>query len=203
MDADATTKAGLRRSILRARRQVPAERHRAEAEALRRHVLALAPAGTTVCAYVPVGSEPGARDSLDALVAADVRVLLPLAREHDGTPQPLRWGEYRVGELVEAPFGLREPASPWLPPEAIGQASLVCVPALAVDRAGVRLGRGAGFYDRSLHLASPTAALVAVVRDVELVERLPGEAHDVSMTHALTPRLGLVRLGTAGISPPT
>ena len=45
------------------------------------------------------------------------------------------------------------------------------VPALAVDRRGVRLGRGAGFYDRSLPLAAPAARLVAVVRDDELVDR--------------------------------
>jgi 5-formyltetrahydrofolate cyclo-ligase len=59
----------------------------------------------------------------------------------------------------------------------------------------VRLGRGAGFYDRSLPLAAPTALLVAVVRDDELVDRLPAEPHDVRMTHALTPHGGVVALG--------
>ncbi len=74
-------------------------------------------------------------------------------------------------------------------------ASVILVPALAVDRAGVRLGRGAGFYDRSLPLADAAARLIAVVRDDELVDRLPAEPHDVRMTHALTPRGGLVTLG--------
>ena len=72
---------------------------------------------------------------------------------------------------------------------------MILVPALAVDRTGVRLGRGAGFYDRSLPLADPAARLVAVVRDDELVDHLPAEPHDVRMTHALTPRDGLVALG--------
>ncbi len=72
---------------------------------------------------------------------------------------------------------------------------MVFVPALAVDRAGVRLGRGAGFYDRSLPLADPAARLVAVVRDDELVDEIPAEPHDVRMTHALTPRQGLVDAG--------
>jgi 5-formyltetrahydrofolate cyclo-ligase len=35
---------------------------------------------------------------------------------------------------------------------------------------------------------------VAVVRDEELVDRLPEEPHDVRMTHALTPLGGLVSL---------
>ena len=69
------------------------------------------------------------------------------------------------------------------------------VPALAVDRHGHRLGRGAGFYDRSLPLCDPGAALMAVVRDDELLDAVPSEAHDVAMTHALTPRGGVVRLG--------
>ena len=72
---------------------------------------------------------------------------------------------------------------------------MILVPALAVDRAGVRLGRGAGFYDRSLPLADAAARLIAVVRDDELVARLPAEPHDVRMTHALTPHNGLVTLG--------
>jgi 5-formyltetrahydrofolate cyclo-ligase len=107
----------------------------------------------------------------------------------------LAWGEYRPGGLVEAPFGLREPDAPWLPPEAIAAAAIVVVPALAVDHRGARLGRGAGFYDRSLALADRAAWLVAIVRDDELVDRLPHEDHDVPMTHALTPARGLVPLG--------
>ena len=46
-----------------------------------------------------------------------------------------------------------------------------------------------------LPLADPAAKLVAVVRDDELVDTLPAEPHDVRMTHALTPRRGLVALG--------
>ena len=77
----------------------------------------------------------------------------------------------------------------------MADATVVLVPALAVDRSGVRLGRGAGFYDRSLALADPAARLVAVVRDDELVDAIPSGPHDVQMTHALTPRQGLVELG--------
>ena len=195
VDGDPTTKAAWRAAIFAARRAVSREQRATEAQALCGHLLAVTRPGTTVCAYVPVGSEPGSPDLLDALVAADVRVLLPVARDVAATPQPLAWGEYRSGGLVEAPFGLREPDAPWLPPEAIAAAAIVVVPALAVDRRGARLGRGAGFYDRSLALADGAAWLVAVVRDDELVDRLPLEDHDVPMTHALTPGRGLVALG--------
>jgi 5-formyltetrahydrofolate cyclo-ligase len=58
----------------------------------------------------------------------------------------------------------------------------------------VRLGRGAGFYDRSLPGRDPRARLIAVVRDVELVDELPAEPHDVAMTDALTPQRGVIGL---------
>jgi 5-formyltetrahydrofolate cyclo-ligase len=190
------TKTELRAQILLARRSLAPERHDAEAHALCSHLSAFISGGETVCAYVPVGSEPGSIELIDLLLRMDVRVLLPVAR-HDaaGIPIPLQWGPYRPGGLVEARFGLREPAGPWLPADAVAAAAVVLVPALAVDRTGVRLGRGAGFYDRSLVLSDPAARLVAVVRDDEVVDKLPAEPHDVRMTHALTPQGGLVALG--------
>ena len=195
MTGDGPTKAELRESILRARRAVPARRRQEEAAALARSLLATVSAGDVVCAYVPVGSEPGSLEALDGLTGMGARVLLPVARETGGIPQPLGWGEYRPGGLIDARFGLREPAPPTLDAGAIATAAVIVVPALAVDRAGTRLGRGAGFYDRSLPLADPAARLVAVVRDDELLAAIPGEAHDVAMTHALTPGLGVVALG--------
>ena len=172
------------------------EVHAAEAEALCGHLPAVVPGVQTVCAYVPIKSEPGSIAFLDTLLRLGVEVLLPVARDGaDGVPQPMQWGRYRPGGLVPARLGLQEPQEPWLRAEAVADAAVVFVPTLAVDRAGVRLGRGAGFYDRTLPLARSSARLVAVVRDDELVDEIPAEPHDVPMTHALTPRQGLVELG--------
>ncbi len=189
-------KAVLRQQLLAARRAVADDVRAGEARALQQHLDELAITGSTVCAYVPVGAEPGSIAMLDGLLQRSVQVLLPVSRTTgDGVPLSLLWGEYRVGELVSARFGLLEPAQPWLPASALADAALVVVPALAVDRRGVRLGRGGGFYDRSLALRDPDARLIAPVRDEELVDELPSEAHDVSMTHALTPGRGVVALG--------
>jgi len=192
------TKDALRAEILAARRALPPARHDAEARALCAHAARLADGAQTVCAYVPVGSEPGSLDMIDSLHRRGVRVLLPVARrDAAGVPLALQWGRYEPGALLPARFGLLEPRPPWLPAQTVATAAVVLVPALAVDRAGVRLGRGAGFYDRTLGAADPAARLVAVVRDEELLEVLPAEPHDVRMTHALTPTAGLVALGMA------
>jgi len=187
------TKAELRVALVTARRNVTQAGRRAEANALAAHVANLVTGTDTVCAYVPVGTEPGSVAMLDAAVGAGARVLLPVARtDTDGAALPLRWGVYRPNTLVAASFGLREPPDPHLPAATIAEADAILVPALAVDRRGVRLGRGAGFYDRSLPLAAPTARRIAIVRDDELLEHVPSEPHDVRMTHALLPRAGLI-----------
>jgi 5-formyltetrahydrofolate cyclo-ligase len=191
-------KAALRQRLLAARRSVSDEARADEARSLADHVNAVLDSGGTVCAYVPVGAEPGSIEMLDVLLQRANRVLLPVARTTaDNSPVALEWGEYRPGQLVAARFGLLEPAGPWLPATALAEASVVLVPALAVDRFGVRLGRGRGFYDRTLVSRNPHARLVAVIRDEELLDELPHEPHDVPMTHALTPGRGLVELGTA------
>jgi|SRR5271166_56394 len=189
------SKAALRTQLLAARRSIADEVRVAEARMLNEHVELLVSSGSTVCAYVPVGTEPGSVEMLNVLLHRAGRVLLPVARTTaDDTPLPLRWGEYRPGALTRGRWGLLEPPGPWLPESALAEAELVFVPALAVDRRGVRLGRGAGFYDRSLSDRDSQARLIATVRDVEFVDELPSEPHDVRMTHALTPERGVITL---------
>lgn len=186
------------RTELLARRSAVAPQVRAaEAVALADSITAVldaSPDATTewVAGYIPVGSEPGSPAMLDALRSAGARVLVPVT----GPPGPLDWAEY-TGEssLRKARYGLREPDGPRLGPAAIGWARVVVIPTLAVDRRGVRLGRGAGFYDRSLPAARPDARLVAVVRDEEIVDRLPEQPHDRRMNWALLPIGGLRALG--------
>lgn len=182
---DLGTKRAWRERLLAARRAVTPEVRAAEARSLASAALSV-PAGI-VCAYVPIGVEPGSLALLDAQVAAGRRVLLPVV----GAAGPLDWADYRGPDgLRGGPFRLREPDGARLGPEAIGWADALFVPALAVDRRGVRLGRGAGHYDRSLPRAAPEAPLVAVIRDEEVVDELPAEPHDVRMTAVLTPRGG-------------
>ena len=190
----ADRKAQLRATLLASRRAVPSSVRSAEALALATHAADAVDIGDTVCAYAPVRSEPGSHELLRRLSERCARLLLPVVRVEAGQPGPLFWGAYVPGELAAGPFGLLEPAGPALPPTALGDAAVVFVPALAVDRHGVRLGRGGGFYDRSLIFRAADCKLVAVVRDSEIVEVLPCEAHDVRMTHALCPERGLISL---------
>ncbi|MCX0271009.1 5-formyltetrahydrofolate cyclo-ligase [Nocardia zapadnayensis] len=179
------------RAEIRARRaRLPELVRTTEAAALAAAAADLGPA-EWVCAYLPMRAEPGSPAMPEALRASGSRVLLPVT----GAPGPLRWGEFTgAGSLRPGRYGLLEPVGPVLPPEAVARAEVLLIPALAVDRRGVRLGQGAGYYDRTLGMADPTARRTVVVRDDEVVERLPEEPHDIRMTWVLTPGGGLRRL---------
>jgi 5-formyltetrahydrofolate cyclo-ligase len=157
--------------------------------ALGRRALELLPARLpgVVAGYVSVGAEPGTQALLDALRARGVRVLLPLLQEDND----LDWGVYQGAEsLVEARRGLREPGGTPLGPEAVCGADLVLMPGLAVDRRGVRLGRGGGSYDRvlaRLAAAGSQAPLVTLLYDDEVLPEVPAEAHDRPVDAAVTP----------------
>lgn len=184
-----------RRAISSARSTVSAQQQVAEANALAAAVPKLLEGlrSPTVCGYVPFGSEPGSIGLLDVVRNAGARVLLPIVPD---APGPLEWAEYTgTASLVPGQYrGILEPGGSRLGAEAIGDAAVVLVPAMGVDRQGARLGKGGGYYDRSLLFADPDARLVAVVRDDEFVDRLPAKPHDVRVNGAITPGNGLVTL---------
>ncbi len=176
-------KAAARRRVLAARTHLTVAQHSAVGRALVGAVAALRPGlpRGPVAAYVSLGTEPTTRP----LLAAQPDLLLPVLLP-DGD---LDWARAEGG-LVTGPRGLLEPAGPRLGPTAVAECVLVLVPALAVDAAGTRLGRGGGSYDRALARAG--GLVLAVLHDGELVDELPAEPHDRPVHGAVLPS-GLVR----------
>ena len=187
-------KAALRSRLLAARAELTAEQRTAAARAIRDALLErpeVQMAGT-IAAYCSVGAEPDTRGLLFALWKRGSYVLLPLLRP-DGD---LDWASYEGPEsLVPGPRGLLEPGEPPRGPGAVARADVVLAPALAVDRAGNRLGRGGGSYDRALARVGPLVPLIALVYDAELLDRVPAEPHDVKVRAAVSPGAGVTMTG--------
>ncbi|MGI5145762.1 5-formyltetrahydrofolate cyclo-ligase [Plantactinospora sp. CA-294935] len=180
-----------RRALSAPARLAAAERVRAELRTLVQRVRPRLATG-----YVPVGSEPGGAELPDELAGAlgpGAELLLPVLRPD----LDLDWAPYAgPGCLVAAGRGLREPATDRLGRGAIGSAELVVVPAVAVDRRGVRLGRGGGSYDRALARAAPGALTVALLHDGELIDSVPAMDHDCPVQAVITPSGGLQPMGS-------
>jgi 5-formyltetrahydrofolate cyclo-ligase len=190
----ARQKAALRGRILAARRAMSAEQRAAAGRQLRDVLLGvpeLQMAGT-VAAYVSVGNEPSTQGLIFALWKRGTYVLLPVLLP-DGD---LDWASYEGPDsLVPGPRGLLEPAEPRRGVMSVTSADLVIAPALAVDLAGRRLGRGGGSYDRALARVGSAVLTIALLYDSELVRRVPAGDHDQAVRAVARPGQGISRLG--------
>ncbi|TWP38633.1 5-formyltetrahydrofolate cyclo-ligase [Leekyejoonella antrihumi] len=174
------------RSVIRAARRARAERHDAD----RRKSESDRLAGALADRLARRGGAPG--------VLAAYRSL-PTEPPSDGIIETAN----RLGWLVILPELLADKDLTWTPHDdpgrdlgtgAIRDASVVVVPALAVDRHGMRLGQGGGSYDRALARRSPGSWIVAVVHDDELTQEVPCESHDLPVDAVLTPQHGVIDL---------
>ncbi|MFN4985315.1 MAG: 5-formyltetrahydrofolate cyclo-ligase [Ignavibacteria bacterium] len=82
------------------------------------------------------------------------------------------------------PFGIREPIPD--SPESIitdhsffGQGAAIIVPLVAFDQTCARVGYGKGFYDR--FLAEATATKIGIAYELQRVQHVPGQEHDIPM----------------------
>lgn len=94
----------------------------------------------------------------------------------------------RWRELCPGRFGVLEPPA-GAPEEAPAVGDAVVVPGVAFDRAGGRLGRGGGHYDRAFPPGAPGAPLlVGFAHAFQLVECVPSDSHDRRMDAIVTER---------------
>lgn len=78
------------------------------------------------------------------------------------------------------PFGLEEPIPETWPSIELSALNALCIPGLAFDESGRRLGRGKGYYDRTL--ANYRGLKIGVAYEAQVFqEDLPAENHDISM----------------------
>lgn len=178
-------KLALRDQLLTARGRLPVAVLAERAHRVAEHLLATTEVrrAATVAAYVSVGREPGTGVLLDALREAGKRVILPLLQPDND----LDWAPYAGPEsLASARRGLLEPVTPPLGLDAVATADVVLVPGLAVDRTGLRLGRGGGSYDRVLGRVPVGTFTCVVLNDDEVLDAVPAEPHDRRVTAVVT-----------------
>lgn len=138
----------------------------------------------SISCYLSSPTEPGTRAFIDEAVAAGVKVLLPVSR-NDGL---LDWVVAEPGAAVaDGLLGVPEPIGEVLSPIAVGDVDLLVIPAAAVDAAGMRLGWGRGYFDKTLGSMENRPPVYAVLFDSELVDEVPRDLHDQPVTGVVTP----------------
>lgn len=191
-----STKADLRKKFLSRRRLsvLPSKREQ-EAATVRQAaqpLLDFLKPGDAVASYLSFDTEVPTFLLNQAVLDAGMKLFVPC-----NLAQP-RWGRLDPVQHTRALYRRLNPHPPLISRElkcanlADLGVKLIFLPAVAVDRTGTRLGRGAGWYDQALsHCAVDCIQrprLVALVHDWEVLTAgtLPAEPHDQRVDQVLT-----------------
>lgn len=97
----------------------------------------------------------------------------------------LFWCQSRFQDLSAGFYGILEPQAGFSKVISSNQIACYFVPGLGFDRAGHRLGRGKGFYDRGLK--GVTTKKVGICFSFQVVDHIPtDEKADVDMDYIIT-----------------
>jgi 5-formyltetrahydrofolate cyclo-ligase len=198
----AAEKSQLRRQFRELRLAALADSEALILAAAQREIPILLPAGQRLGIYWPLAGEVDLRP----LAALDLPLALPAVWGEAPQPPRLLYRPWHPGEPlapdhcgIPAPLASDAPTPPAteLHPDALG---LLLVPALAMDRRGIRLGYGGGWYDRlRAEPAWRAVPALLVLPAACVVEALPRDGWDVPFAGWLDER-GLHRIAAANIA---
>jgi 5-formyltetrahydrofolate cyclo-ligase len=178
-------KAELRVAAQARRDALAADTRKAAAETIgaRKFLLALPPA-TIISGFMPLKSEINPLPLMQKLAEAGARLALP-AIAGRGKPLVMRAWEFGA-PLDRGQWGIREPK----PDAAEVEPDILLVPLLAFDRAGYRLGYGAGYYDMTIHRlrALKPVTAVGIAFAAQEVPKIPTTPRDERLDLVLTER---------------
>jgi 5-formyltetrahydrofolate cyclo-ligase len=178
-------KVELRAAAQTRRDALPADVRKLAAEtiAAREFPLPITPS-TIISGFMPLKSEINPLPLLQKLAEAGARLALP-AIAGRGKPLIMRAWEFGA-PLDRGQWGIREPE----PDAAEVEPDILLVPLLAFDRAGHRLGYGAGYYDMTIHRlrALKPVTAVGIAFAVQEVPKIPTTSRDERLDLVLTER---------------
>lgn len=148
-----------------------------------RPVIELLPEGAVIGLYHATDGEAPASGYARFFAEAGHEIALPrITARAEPMHFHIHSDPFGESDLEQGPFGLMQP-----PAEAAETVPVVVfVPLLGFDARGQRIGQGAGFYDRWLSEHTGTVA-IGMAWDVQEVEHLPTEPHDIPLSAIVTP----------------
>jgi 5-formyltetrahydrofolate cyclo-ligase len=175
----------IRAAALAKRDAMPADERAAAAEqiAAREFPVAITP-GVIISGLMPLKSEINPLPLMKKLAEAGARLALPAIQ---GRGHPLIMRAYAFGDkLARGQWGIREPK----PESAEIAPDILIVPLAAFDRAGNRIGYGAGYYDMTLAAlrAQKKVTAVGIAFAAQEIDQVPATDRDERLDLVLTER---------------
>jgi 5-formyltetrahydrofolate cyclo-ligase len=180
-----SAKAVLRAEALARRDALPGVERQAAAEAIAARGLPVevTPA-TIVSGFMPMKTEINPLPLLHKLSDAGAQLALPAIA---GRGKPLIMRAWKFGDPLKAgQWGIREP----MPEAPEVKPGILIVPLAAFDRAGHRIGYGAGYYDMTIKALRATKKVIAIgiAFAAQEILKAPATEHDAPLDLVLTER---------------
>ena len=175
----------LRKRFAEKRARMDRETLEIKSSEILEHFFALEQYKNSGSVHTFIGNMPGevlTGELITRALSEGKRILVPIHKGNDDSPSHSEL--FDLEDLEQTAFGLLEPAENKITVAKPGDAELIVVPCLAVDRNGNRLGMGSGFYDKFLSTVDSTK--VALIFDFQFIDKLPSEEHDVKIDIAVT-----------------
>ena len=145
----------------------------------------------SVMFYVAMPDETATAGLIEDALHRGKQVYAPLLADQYGEMSAAVIGSLQ--DLVTGKYGLKMPKPDSQVLVDGGSIDLVVVPGVAFDRAGNRLGMGAGYYDRFFSRTRHSVRL-GLAWECQVVTEAPCEPHDIRMQYLLT-EAGLITCG--------
>ncbi len=131
--------------------------------------------------YIGFGSEINTKDLIEIMLKEGKEVFVPKVIEKEMIALKIT----SLSNLIESKFKILEP---------VGEKSdidgeefdLIIMPGVAFDRIGNRIGYGGGYYDKYLKDISSDIKKVALAYELQLVEEIETEEHDLKVDSIIT-----------------
>lgn len=178
-------KAELRTSALARRDAMPAAERQAGAETIanRPFPVSITPS-LIVSGFMPLKSEINPLPLMRKLAEQGAKLALPAIQKR-GLPLLMR--AWAFGDPLKAgQWGIREP----VPGAPVVDPDILIVPLACFDRAGHRIGYGAGYYDMTIHALRARKKVIAIglAFAAQEIPRVPATERDERLDLVLTER---------------
>lgn len=180
----------LRQQIRKQRQSLSKEFQQQSAELLLQQLKTLLKQGQTIALYLANDGELSPHVVIDKANELNVNVVLPVLH-------PVRKGYLNFQRFAETTqmtanqYGIAEPKLSSVDTVPLENIDIICLPLVAFDSDGNRLGMGGGYYDRTLakigELANPPQ-LIGLAHDIQQLRKLPVQPWDVPITKIITPK---------------
>ncbi len=182
-------KSSLRKRILALRRAQSYRDIEKKSGHIRRKLFTFVPfcQAKTILFYLAMKDEVQTEKMIEECLQKGKRVVAPfidwqrkeiLPSEIKDLTKDIEIGVFKIPQPKNSSYSLFSPVN----------IDMVIVPGVAFDRKGNRLGFGGGFYDRFLGKLSDRTKLVALAFELQLVDNVSSQSHDIAVDYLITER---------------